>query len=121
MSGRPTSSTTSRGRCVADRLEPAAPGRGLQDPEALAVEVEVDEVGDVGLVVDDDDRPLVHASPFHSCQRAMMPVVRMRASDAVGGQVERLARTTLAEPAGARLHRARLGLAVDADEAERSR
>ena len=35
-------------------------GGRLQHPEALARQVEVDEVGDVGLVVDDDD-----GAPFH--------------------------------------------------------
>ena len=63
MSGRPTSSTTSRGWCVRIASSPASPGRRLQDPEPVAGEVEVDEVGDVRLVVDDDD-----GAPFHGAQ-----------------------------------------------------
>ena len=46
---------------VADRLEPGLAGRRLQHPVALAGEVEVDEVGDVRLVVDDEDRASFHA------------------------------------------------------------
>ena len=60
MSGRPTSRTTRRGRWSANGLEPAVARGGLQDPEALSFQVHADEVGDVGLVVDDDDR-----APFH--------------------------------------------------------
>ena len=68
MSGRPTSSTTRRGRCVAHRLEPGLAGGRLQDPEALAGEVQVDEVGDVRLVVDDED-----GAPFHGGHRRTSP------------------------------------------------
>ena len=45
---------------VGEGLEPGSARGGLQDPESLALEVHADEVGDVRLVVDDDDR-----SPFH--------------------------------------------------------
>ena len=44
----------------ADRLQPRLAGRRLEHPEPVAGEIEVDEVGDVGLVVDDDDGPSFH-------------------------------------------------------------
>jgi hypothetical protein len=43
---------------VAHRPEARLAVGRLEDPEALPREVEVDEIGDVGLVVDHDDRPL---------------------------------------------------------------
>ena len=61
------------GPLVADRLEPGLAGRGLQHPVALAGEVEVDEVGDVRLVVDDEDR-----SPFHAPHRRTSRTPRQR-------------------------------------------
>ena len=47
------------GMVGADRLEPRFARRRLEDAVAVAGEVEVDEVGDVGLVVDHDDGALV--------------------------------------------------------------
>ena len=44
----------------AHRLEPRFTGRRLEDAVPVAGEVQVDEVGDVGLVVDDDDGPSFH-------------------------------------------------------------
>ena len=49
----------------ADRLEARFAGRRLEHPVPVAGEVEVDEIGDVGLVVDDDD-----GSPFHGAMVA---------------------------------------------------
>ena len=46
----------------ADRLEAALAGRRLQHPVALAREIELDEVGDVRFVVDDEDRSSFHGS-----------------------------------------------------------
>ena len=60
MSGSPTSSTTRRGRWVLTASRPASPVDALQHPVALAGEVELDEVGDVGFVVDDEDRSSFH-------------------------------------------------------------
>ena len=56
----------------ADRLEARFAGRGLEDPVPVAGEVEVDEVGDVGLVVDDDD-----GSPFHGRNRRTSPTANV--------------------------------------------
>ena len=47
---------------VAHGFQPGFAGRGLQDPIPVAREVQVDEVGDVGLVVDDDDGPSFHGA-----------------------------------------------------------
>ena len=58
--GEPDVEHDEPGAVGADRFEPRLAGRDLEDPEPVAGEVEVDEVGDVGLVVDDDD-----GSPFH--------------------------------------------------------
>ena len=41
---------------------PASPVAGLHDAVAVACEVEVDEIGDVGLIVDDDDGASFHPS-----------------------------------------------------------
>ena len=60
------------GPVVADRVEARLAGRRLQDPEAVAREVEVDEVGDVGLVVDDDD-----GAPFHGRHRRTSPAANV--------------------------------------------
>ena len=48
------------GPVAAERVEPGAARRRLQDPVPLPFQVQADEVGDVVLVVDDDDRPLLH-------------------------------------------------------------
>ena len=45
---------------IADRAQRVVAGRGLHDAEALAAQVQLDEVGDVRLVVDDED-----CSPLH--------------------------------------------------------
>ena len=72
MSGRPTSSTTRRGRCSPTAAATVLAGRGLHDPEALAAQVELDQVGDVGLVVDDENGSALHDSsivPFRVVER----------------------------------------------------
>ena len=48
------------GPVLADGAEPAFAGSGLDDAVALACEVELDQVGDVGLVVDDEHGPALH-------------------------------------------------------------
>jgi CheY-like chemotaxis protein len=53
------------GPVVLDGLQPGPSGACLEHPEALAGEVHVDEVGNVGLVVDDDDRPLLVVHDIH--------------------------------------------------------
>ncbi len=58
--GEPDVEHHEAGPVVADRLEPGLTARRLQHPVALAGEIELDEVGDVRFVVDDEDR-----SPFH--------------------------------------------------------
>ncbi len=75
MSGQADVEDDEAGPVVPYRVERADPGALLQHPEALPDEVERDEVGDVGLVLDDEDRPLLHALtvPSHS-QAPMMPV-----------------------------------------------
>ena len=44
----------------AHRLEPRLARRRLEDAVAVAGQVQVDEIGDVGLVVDHDDGPSFH-------------------------------------------------------------
>jgi len=44
----------------ADRPHSCLAGRGLHDPEALAAEIQVDQVGDVGLVIDDENGAALH-------------------------------------------------------------
>src|SRR5262249_13631770 len=132
------------GPVVPDRLQPALAGAGFQHPEALAGEVEVDEVGDVGLVVDDDDRPLLILHHAHGpisrpdayldyamrssgthqgnvsprqrrlCRRA----ARAGACDGDRLPVEAVGAADVPEPAAARLHGASLSLAVDGHEPE---
>ncbi len=50
-----------------DEREPGAPVGSLEDPEPVPLEVEPDQVGDVGVVLDDDDRPRrrAHARAWH--------------------------------------------------------
>ncbi len=88
-----------------ERPRARAPGRALQDAEPLALEVEADEIGDVGLVVDDDDRALA---------RPWRPLWSGRAS-VVEGAVGRM--TSPSQRALGFTVRS-LGLAVDADDAE---
>ncbi len=45
----------------ADRGDDVLAGGGLHHPETVAAEVELDQVGNVGLVVDDEDGPSLHA------------------------------------------------------------
>ncbi len=51
-----------------DRLQPGFAGRRLEDAEAVTRQVQVDEIGDVGLVVDDDD-----GASFHGVNRRTSP------------------------------------------------
>ena len=51
-------------------------GGGLDDLVSLAAQVELDQLRDVGLVVDDEDRAAVHTSSIvASGRRASMRIV----------------------------------------------
>ena len=51
---------------LGDRPDAVFAGGRLHDPEAVAAEVELDQVGDVRLVVDDEDRA---RAPYGSHRR----------------------------------------------------
>ena len=58
------------GTVLVDELEPAFAVRGQEDPEAGVTEVEIEQIGDVGVVLDHDQRR--EDSRFrHGCHRAM--------------------------------------------------
>ena len=69
MSGRPTSSTTSRGRCSLTASHAVFAGRRLDDPEPLAAQIQLDQVGDIGLIVDDENGAALHMSSIVSSAR----------------------------------------------------
>ena len=57
---------------LGDRAHAVLSGRGLDDAETVPVEVQLDQVGDVGLVVDDQHRAAVHTGsivPFRPGSR----------------------------------------------------
>ena len=57
--GRPTSRIDQPGAFPLDRLEAPLAASRLQHPEALLAQVQLDQVGDVRVVLDDDDRAQV--------------------------------------------------------------
>ena len=66
MSGRPDVEHDEAGPVLGDRPHAVLAGRGLHDAEAVAVEVELDQVGDVGLVVDDENGAALHTGSIVS-------------------------------------------------------
>ncbi len=66
MSGRPDVEHDQAGPVGADRGRDLFAARGLHDPVAVAPKVQLDQIGDVRLVVDDEDRPALHVSPIVS-------------------------------------------------------
>ena len=77
---------------LADRLDAVLAGGGLHDPEALAAEVELDQVGDVGLVVDDENGAALHRPSIVASDRRMNVSFVLRNLSGVERSGSRLAR-----------------------------